>query len=441
MKRLLLFVVILVVFSVYICTPLAEKPEINEGSCILIDSKTGQVLYENNSNKKGLFPASTTKIMTSIIALERGNLDSVMTASQAAVDDIGKDGSNIGILPGEQITLDNLLKALLISSANETANIIAENICPTRQEFVDLMNRKAKELGALDTNFVNPCGSHDPNHYTTAADLAKIARYAMTLPKFREIVQEPNYQLPPTNKHKSWPVIATTNKLMLSDKSENYTIIGVKTGYTVPAGYNLVSAAANSEGMELISVVMDVKNDGAQTNVRKYSKELLDYGFENFSLVTLQADAQVYRSVSVQDAEDEAPLDLVTRGEVKYIMPNDTEEWDLKKIPEIKNPIVAPVNKGDMLGHIEFQSNGLTIGKVDLVSSRQVDLKPQVELMNKFEAFFSNGIFKSVVIGLIIIVLFFLVLRVVLRTISRRVNSKRFSLGRASSRRIGPRRR
>ena len=425
MKKPVHIIAILIVFLVNICIVEAEAPSINEGSCILIDSKTGQILYEKNSDAKGLFPASTTKIMTAALALEKGKLDSVMTASQEAISDIGKDGSNIGIMAGEQMSLENLLQAMLISSANETANIIAENIGTTRQDFVYLMNQKAKELGANNTNFVNPCGAHDANHYTTAADLAKIARYAMTFPKFREIVQKISYQLPPTNKHDTWPVLATTNRLMQYDKSENFTIIGVKTGYTDPAGHNLVSAAVNQDGMELISVVMNIKNPGSQTNVKKYSKELLDYGFNNFSLVTLKADSQVFRSVPVEDAADETPLNLVTKGEVKYVMPNDTTKWALEEIVRIRDNITAPVNKGDILGNIEYRNNGITIGKVELVAARQVEMKPQAKLMNSFESFMESRILQSILATIFILVISFILLRLVLRTISRRVNSRR----------------
>ncbi len=419
------YLIILIIILVNVGNVVAEAPSIPEGSCILIDSKTGQVLFEKDSTVKGLFPASTTKIMTAALALEKGDLNAMMTASQEAIYDIGKDGSNIGIMAGEQMSLENLLKAMLISSANETANIVAENLCATRQEFVDLMNQKAKELGAADTNFVNPCGAHDDNHYTTAADLAKIARYAMTFPKFREIVRMPSYKLPPTNKHDEWPVLATTNKLMQYDKSENYSITGIKTGYTGPAGHNLVSAAINTDGMELIAVVMNIKNPGSQTNVRDYSKELLDYGFDNFSFATLKADSEVFRSVSVQDALDETPLDLLTKGEIKYVMPNDKMQWNIKENAVIKDPIVAPVNEGDLLGYVEILNNGVTLGKVDLVAARNVELKPQAEIMNRFEQFMASKALQTIFLTLVIVIISFLILRLVLRTISRRVNAKR----------------
>lgn len=425
MKKLLNILLPLMIFLLSINITYAEPSDITAESSILIDASSGKVLFEKNADRKGMFPASTTKIMTAILAIEKGNPDQVMTASQAAVDDIGKDGSNIGIMAGEQIPLKNLLEALLICSANETANIIAENICSTRQEFVDLMNQKAKELGALNTHFVNPCGAHDANHYTTASDLAKIARYAMTIPEFRKIVDKSSFQMPPTNKHDSWPVLATTNKLMQSDKNDLYSIDGVKTGYTGPAGYNLVSSAVNSSGMELISVVMGVRGDGAQSNVKKFSKELLDYGFNNYNLINLQKDGKVYRSVGVEDAEDTVPLDLVTKGEVSSVLPVDQSKWDLKEIPHINSNITAPVNEGDKLGYIEYKAMGESIGKVDLVASRSIKLKPQAVVTNKLTSLLNNTVIR-VALAVMLLALFFIILRKVLRIISRRSRVRKF---------------
>ena len=288
------------------------------------------------------------------------------------------------------------------------------------------MNQKAKELGAVNTNFINPCGAHESDHYTTAADFAKIAQYAMTFPKFREIVEMVDYQLPPTNKHETWPVLATTNKLMqLDNNSQDFTIIGIKTGYTGPAGHNLVSAAVNQDGMELISVIMNIKNPGSQANVKQYTKELLAYGFSNFSLVTLRADSQEFRSVPVADALDETQLELVTQGEVKYIMPNDTTKWNLKENVQIRDDIVAPVNKGDLLGYIEYQNNGITIGKVNLIASRQVEMKPQAKIQNEFESFWESNILPYIFLTLIMAIISFLLLRLVLRTVSRRIRARR----------------
>lgn len=426
MKKLFVILIPFLIFLICLNITYAEPTDITAESSILIDAMSGKVLFEKDADRKGMFPASTTKIMTAVLALEMGKPDQIMTASQAAVDDIGKDGSNIGIMAGEQISMQNLLEALLISSANETANIIAENLCSTRQEFVDLMNRKAKELGALNTHFANPCGAHDPNHYTTASDLAKIARYAMTLPKFREIVSMDRFQLPPTNKHNDWPVLATTNKLMQSDKNELYVINGVKTGYTVPAGHNLVSSADNSSGMELIAVVMGVRDDGAKDNVKKFSKELLDYGFNNFSLISFQKSGKLYRSVEVEDADDSAPLGLVTKGDVSSVLPNDQTQWDFKEIPHINDSISAPVNEGDKLGYVDYQVMGKSIGSVDLVASRSVKQKPQAIVTSKLTGLLDKTIVR-VALAVMVLVILFMILRGILKIVSRRVNGRKLN--------------
>lgn len=426
MKRLLSLVVISIILLIDTSIAFAEPPQIDAGAYILIDSKTGDTLYEKNSQDQTVFPASTTKIMTAILALERGDPNQEMTATQSAIDDIGPDGSNIGIMAGETIKLGDLLKALLISSANETANIIADNLCPTRQEFVDLMNQKAKELGATNTHFANPCGAHDPLHYTTASDMVKMARYAMTLPEFRKIVSTPVYQMPPTNKHPVWPELSNTNKLMISDKNDLYVINGIKTGYTGPAGFNLVSSATDSSGMELIAVVMAVKNEGAQENVRKYSKELLDYGFNNFKRVSLIEKDKIYRNVKVDSAIDAFGLDLVTSGDLTCTLPKDATLQNIKEIPHIDDNISAPVNKGDKMGYVEFFKDNVSIGRVDLTAAREIIHKPapvtfQSRLLNCL-----NTIYVKISISAIGILVFFIILRKTLRFISRRVNSRRY---------------
>ena len=228
---------------------------------------------------------------------------------------------HIGLLPGEQLTLRNLLDALLVRSANETAYVIAENLCSTRSEFYDLMNKKSKELGAVNTNFVNPCGIDNgkagENHLSTASDLAKIARYAMTLPYFREVVKKTVITIPPTNKHNEEVVVGSTNRLLLYSKvkykSDYYSeITGIKTGSTDRALNNLVSSAINDDGVELIAVILGVQN---YDMVFDYSKNLLEYGFKNYTMQPVIAPNQFIESVTVTDAAQNDSLDIIASPE------------------------------------------------------------------------------------------------------------------------------
>ena len=429
MKRYFTFAIILFILVFNFISVSAEELDFNTRAYILVDAKTGQVLYEHNSSEKGLYPASTTKIMTAILALEMGDPDQIMTASKEAVYDIGKDGMNIGIMPGEQIPMKNLLDAMLISSANETANIIAENLCETRQDFVDLMNEKAREIGALDTHFVNPCGAHDDNHYTTAADMAKIAVYAMRNEEFRKIVEKTSYQMPPTNKHESWPVLYSTNKLLRNNNNELFRVTGIKTGYTAPAGQNLVSSAINDEGMELIGVVMGVMQTSSSANSYIYSEKLLEYGFKNFALQKVIDKNQAIKSVYVSGAEDNAEmLDLVTSDELNCVLPIDKSKWNISVNKVIEPEISAPIQEGQVLGYIECIRNGTLLGKVDIVASKSIEAAHKTEIMEESKkGIFQNTSLKNVITFILILVAFFIILRISLRIISRKVYaSKRF---------------
>ncbi len=422
MKKIIILISIFsILFNV---TPLyAESLNFeNARSYILIDSKSGQVLYGHNIDQK-LYPASVTKIMTAIIALEKGDLNTMMTASESAVYDIGDGGMNIGIMPGEELRMEDLLNAMLIISANETANILAENISPTRKDFIDLMNKKAVELGALNTNFVTTCGAHDPNHYSTASDFAKIARYAMQIPKFREIVRKSSYQMSPTNKHSKWDPLHSTNKL-LGQSSEFFTdVIGIKTGYTSQAGNNLASAANYSDGTELISVVFGVFGPNAKNDVISYSKQLLEYGFRNYSLQTIANPNQVIRSVDVANSRAASKLDLVTAEEFKCVLPKDASLHKITEYVDISSNIKAPISKGQVLGFIEYRNDNVSLGKVDLVASAAVDEKAPPVTAETAKAISSSPL-KKVILTLLFILAAFIILRIILRRISRNLRAK-----------------
>jgi len=423
MKRLLALVILLIVFLSQSSVAFSQIPEIDAGAYMLVDLETGEVLLQKNSDQV-LYPASTTKIMTAILALENGDLDQVMTASQAAIDDIGVNGSNIGIIAGEKIKLENLLQAMLISSANEAANIIAENIAESREEFIRMMNSKAKQLGALNTRFANASGIHDESHFTTASDMAKIARYAMTFPKFREIVATKTFTMQPTNKHSKWETLSNTNRLLLNNTSELYRVTGLKTGFTGPAGYNLIATAVDDSGMELMSVVMCVKNEGARENVVKYSQQLLDYGFENYKKVSLVKKGKVFRNVKVLDAADIYGLDLIISDTLTCVLPKEKSLDYIQEIPHINEDITAPVNEGDVMGYVEYLKNGVPIGKITLTAARSIERRPDpvtpVDMVLKFlDTFYGKLAFAAA--GFII---FLLILRAVFKRISRRAYAR-----------------
>ncbi len=282
-KNIVLLFALLIYFFIYTAPVLADHstyPRLASENAVLMDAGTGQVLFHKNMNEKQ-YPASITKIMTGIIALEEGNLTDTLIMSNEAVFSIGRNSSHVALDVDEELTLEQALYALSIESANDAANGIAEYISGDLDSFAELMNKKAIEVGALNTNFVNAHGLPDSEHYTTAYDMAKIMLQAIKTPMFREFFSKTLYEMPPTNKQSE--IRYFRNRIpLLSGKYEG--IIASKTGWTSQANHTIVSAAKRGN-RELIAVVMN------NTNISNNSKDtikLLDYGFKNFSEITLK---------------------------------------------------------------------------------------------------------------------------------------------------------
>ena len=234
-----------------------EGPAVESASAIVMDANTGTVLYEKNSLDQH-YPASITKIMTTLIALENGNMNDIVTFSSDAV--FKTEGSGIARDVNEQMTLEQCLYAVMLNSANECAYAVAEHVGGTVDNFVNMMNQKAAELGCENTHFNNPHGLHDDNHYTCAADMAKIARAAWQNESFRIITGTATYTVPPTNKHAEETLLQNHNEMLHPFRTNKYVYdycVGGKTGYTQMANSTLVTYA-QKDGMTLICVVMDV---------------------------------------------------------------------------------------------------------------------------------------------------------------------------------------
>lgn len=438
MKKVITAFIFVIMFSFQV-SPAFCTLDIDAGAYILMDAKTGNILYEYQPDLK-LRPASTTKIMTALVALKKGELSQVMTASNEAISDIGEGGMNIGIMPGEQLTLDDLLHAMLIASANESTNIVAENLYPTRAAFVEEMNKMAVEVGAKNTTFTNPCGideyEKDADHFSTARDLALIAKECLTFPTFRDIISLKQLNmLPPTNKHEKWNVLNTTNKLLgqsfnygsdTGDDRNQFKITGLKTGSTIRAGANFIASAVNKDGFELISVILGVNNKPNRT-VFNFTETLLRAGYENFSNQMLLDRNTLIKTVQVEDASDDGKLNLVTNGTVESMLPNNKSEWSIEEKVTLDQDLKAPIKKGDILGNIEYKKNGVSIGKVDIVSSRTIDQSLKAKSRDFINKTMSTPIFRYISIA-VIVVICFLILRKILRKISRsrkyRLNNK-----------------
>jgi len=354
-------VALLTIFLIYVSSALhALAVEISAPSGILIDFNTGQILYQKNAYQK-MYPASTTKILTAIIAIERGNLNDIVTVPKEASP---IDGSKIYLTPGEQLTLEQLLYAIMLESANDAAVSIAVHIGGSVENFAKLMNQKAKELGAKNSNFVNPNGLPNPNHYTTAYDLSQIARYAMQNPKFREIVSTVHYTIPPTNKFDKPRELYNSNRLIKATSYHYEGADGIKTGYTVVAKETLV-ASATRNGHRLITVVMGAEGRNIWTD----TITLLNYGFNNFTYKKLSTKNEVIKELPI----GKGTIHLATDRDAYYTVKKEDENRIEKNIVLNKN-IKKPIKSGEVLGFVEYKLNGNTIEKVKLISLESVDI-------------------------------------------------------------------
>lgn len=418
----LLVIIVLIVsffqFKVYCSSPSFTS---DVASVILIDNATGAVLHEENSEKI-VYPASTTKIMNAIVAIENAELETVMTASSQAVHNIGIDGMHVGISPGEQLTFNDLLHAMLVKSANDAANIIAENIAGSIDAFVELMNKKAKELGALNTNFKNAHGCHDPEHYTTANDMAKIARYAMSIPKFREVVLTTCYVIPPTNICSKPKEIYSSNKLYY-EHTTGPTVFypyatGIKTGFTSEAGYNFVGAA-RKDYIELISVVMGCTKNGLTNEVFKITKDILDYGFSNFSMQQIVKPNSLFSTVAVKNSKAGALLNINTAEGVTALMPNNKDDWNIKITPYINPDLHAPVKKGDVVGYAEYCKYNTVTDKINLIADNDVDWSLNSYIYSSINNCRYPFLSKALIAVIILLTLHLIIIRPVIRRICK----------------------
>lgn len=251
----------------------AAVPQIKAEGAVLYDATRDQVLYEKNADTR-YYPASITKIMTALLVLEHCNLNDTVTFSQTAVTNLESGAVTLGVKAGDQFTVEQCLYGLLLKSANEIANGLAEHVSGSISGFADLMNQKAASLGCTNTHFVNPNGLNDSNHYTTARDMALIADAAFSNPTLCKIASTVNYDFPATASVPSVRKLTMGHKMVNPAKSEYYSgIVGGKTGYTSLAGNTLVTCAERN-GTRLIAVILKSR----QTHYAD-TKALLDYGF------------------------------------------------------------------------------------------------------------------------------------------------------------------
>ena len=345
-------------------------------SCIVMDASNGRVLLEKNADERR-YPASTTKIMTCIVALENGPVGELVTIPGGV--EPGSGSSKLGITPGEIMPFEDLLYGMMIASGNDASLAVAILTSGTENAFVQLMNQKVRELGLSGTHFANSHGLHTVNHYTTAHDLAIITRYAMANETFRDIVSTVTYDMQPTNFHPNGRTLTTKYDLLIEEKALYYEpCIGVKTGYTNAAGRCFVGAGEMG-GHTLISVTLGT-NPEDDLYIQAYTDtiRLLKYGFLQYTNLTFSEMYQLLDDAMTSFKVDKAALNDPNGGYLRMSVADIPETYfesfmktDLEDPQFIANlakdfsgrisvsfngPLTAPISKGDVLGTVAFET-------------------------------------------------------------------------------------
>jgi D-alanyl-D-alanine carboxypeptidase (penicillin-binding protein 5/6) len=375
LKIIFFIFIFLMQFIIFISPSYADSDNLKTycPSCILIEANTGKILYEKNSNDVR-FPASTTKIMTAILTVENCNLDDVATVSHNAVYSIPYDYTHASLKEGEELTIEQLLYALMIPSANDAAIVLAEHISGSVEEFAKLMNKRAEELGCKNTHFVNPNGIHSKDHTSTSYDLALMGKFAMQNSIIRKIVSTTQFTLPATNKYSKTDRIFNNSNDLLNTYSRYYYegTTGVKTGYTGEAG-NCIIASAKKNDFEVILVVLGGESTNTGLSQRYLDcKTLFDYAFNNYSLKTLNEKNAVLKQITVRGATEETQnLNVLIKDKIEIFSENSADLSSLEPEITLDENLMAPISANSAIGKITYNYDGQTYSS-DLIAETQV---------------------------------------------------------------------
>ncbi len=377
LKKILILLITILLFFFHFSFAFAaigeptDKPTLVSKAAILMDNKTGKILYEKNANEK-MYPASTTKIMTAILTLENCNLNDVVTVSYDAIKSIPEGYSIAYLQPDEQLTVEQLLQLTLVISANDAANVLAEHVGGSIESFVSMMNTKVNELGLSNTHFTNSFGMHDENHYTTAQDLAMIMAYCMKNESFRKLAGSASCAIPATNKYGT-RTHNSTNALIVPTSSNYYRYLTAgKTGYTSQAGDCFVSCSYKDD-LELICVILGGTTVNGTSTRFSETRILYDYGYDNFSIKTLLNENDIVTHIEVPNGtNDSKSLDLLANKSISTLLGNSMSKGDIPFEISLNENIKAPIENGDILGSVSYVIDGIKY-ESNLIASHSVE--------------------------------------------------------------------
>ncbi len=350
-------------------TTYAQTPTIQAEGAILIDAKTGKILFEKNAHTP-YYPASITKLMTTLLTIEALKPTQTITISEDAIHSIDAQSSSIGMRVGEQITVDQALRALLLMSDNHIANALAEAISSSTDAFAAQMTQKAQALGTTHTHFTNPHGLHDENHYTTAYDMALIVSALYDNPYFLEIMSEPVFEIPPTNKSSVARPLSQEHGLMNERRNSvlyRSDVIGGKTGFTNEARHTLVTVARQGD-IDLIAVILKSE----KSTLYDDTNALLDYGFNAYQTIDLHDTSSVLTSLPVYTIKsgelfEAAQADIAVFSDQSLLINKSIALTDISTNLHLPEYLDLGIQESGTVGTIDYIYDNEIIASNDLV--------------------------------------------------------------------------
>lgn len=427
-----------------------SEPEISANAAILVEESTNTIIYEKNAFDK-MYPASLTKLITGIITLEYFDENEFITVG-SEINDVPWDSSKAGHIKGETLTVKNLLRGLLIPSGNDSGVVLASAVAKRYNNttimqnsaaidvFTELMNEKAKELGCENTNFVNPHGYSDENHYTTAYDMYLITKEALKYDTLVEIFTEKEYSGDGAENLLSGDENFTTQQynwkshnLLITDNIYKYEYAtGIKTGFTNEAGYCL-AASAEKDGIKLIAIILDSEEPNRWID----AKNLFEYAFNNFKFQDIDKEGKTVASVNLSkhNRNKGDTLDVITKGSVNTYISSDKinsieriinyyPEFIDENSEEIK--LKAPIKKDEVIGTLTYMDNGREIGSVEIAASRDVKKSNIFNIITfNVSNFFKNIVsLKKILIILAIVIIIVIIILLIIK--KKKSNRKRY---------------
>ena len=394
-KTITAMIFILIIMSNCIFVYATNDLNIDAKASLIIEENSGKVIHEENSNIQN-YPASVTKILTAILTLENCELTETVTVSKTAISNIPSGYVIAPLFVGEQMSVEDLLYALMLKSANDAAYVLAEHVGGTVEGFSEMMNKKAEEIGCKNTHFVNPNGIHNSNHYTTAYDMYLISRYAMKNEEFVKIVSTYQHALSATNKYSKNDRIMKNTNAFVNPSSRYYdeNVKGIKTGTTLQAGNCLITSTSKN-GFDVITVIL-----GAKTSESKFSetKKMMNYAFDNYEFTQIHKKGDVIKNIEVEKATKETKsLNLVISDDIKAINNIKIKAEEIEPEISLNDEIIAPISKGQELGTIKYTVDGLEYNAKLLAENDVIKKTYYVEIL------LGIGVFIIIVSVIIII--------------------------------------